>query len=181
MSCNIITGYTVGQDTRSGDDAACVNVSPGKVALITPETPQGTRYTRTFTVPAGDAVLIEAFNLVPEYHVYVNRVVRSSECARSGCACDANDLQSTYKAESSVAFRSRMTLGNNSGRWSLIDFTDVTHGPRLQLLITIPGMYELELEDPDAQLAQGLTWIDYQTFRLDQVGFMPSAYQAGIN
>lgn len=179
VSCNIITGYTVGGKT-STKDGDCVHVSPGKTVLISPETPQGTQYTRTITVAPGEAVLIEAFNLVEDYHLYVNRVIRSSECAKMGCACDPQDLANTYGAEGSISFRTRMTLGNSPELWSLIKYSDATKDSRLQLMITVPGMYELELEEPDTQLAQGLTWVDYQRFRLEQVGTLPFAYQAGV-
>lgn len=179
MTCNIQTGYTLGATASSS--GSCLVASPGKVILFSPTTLAGTDRSAPFTLTAGMAVLIDAYNLEPDLHIYLNRIVITSDCITAGVACNDADMRKAGGSAPTVVFRERMTLGNNPKKWSLIkpsddESTDV----RCQLYLSIPGTYELELEDASVQL-NGAMEVEYQAFKVADVGHLPAAYYGGID
>lgn len=209
MACNITTGLTLGATTISSTSTCLVN-SPGKVILFSPTTLSGTDRSATFTVTPGMAVLIDAYNMVEDLAIYVNRVVVTSECITSSSACGCNPKLSQATAPT-IVFRERMTIGEYPDDWKLIKYSSdtaevtttdtkvvattvdettttqtivttdtktVEQKSRLQLLITLPGTYELELEDTTQQL--GSLEVEYQAFKISDVGHLPDAYYGGV-
>jgi len=177
MACNITTGLTLGASVTP--QGTCLVSSPGKVVLFSPTTLSGTDRSVAFTIPAGMGVLIDAYNMVPGYHIYLNRLVVTSECLTAGNACNPEDYSKAGSSQPVVVFRERMTLGNNPDRWSLYKQPDESKGnSRCQLLITVPGTYELELEDVSVQL--GDMEVEYKSFKLADVGHLPDVYYGGV-
>ena len=77
-----------------------------------------------------------------------------------------------------IVYRNRMNIGNSASYWTLVSFSDEKKKSRNQLLITLPGTYELELEDAAQQL--GDMEVEYQSFKLSDVGHLPDSYYGGI-
>lgn len=178
MNCNVQTGYAAGAAVSSS--GSCLVASPGKVILFSPTTLAGTDRSAPFTVTPGMAVLIDAYNLETDLHVYVNRLVVTSDCITAGVACNDADMRKAGGSAPTVVFRERMTLGNNPERWSLIKNSDEHIASRCQLYISMPGTYELELEDASVQL-NGTMEIEYQAFKAADVGHLPASYYGGID
>ena len=179
MACNIETGYALSNTTVATGD--CIVKSPGgKVILFQPETLPGTKYSRAFTVSPGRAVLIDAYNLPFEYKIYTNRLVVSTSCKVQGSNCDPYAMAQAYGNSAMIIFRERMTIGNSLDQWTLENFDQSASNakpPRLQMLITLPGTYELELEDPDAML--GSLEVELAEYDLAKLG-MVLPYMAGV-
>lgn len=175
MACNVVTGYTV--TGNPVPESSCVTVSPGKTILFSPETPQDTKFSAPFLVSAGDAVIIDAYNLVENEKIFVNRLVMSSYCRPRGNNCNADDMAGAYGRDGTISFEERMTMGNAPERWSLLNDSD---NPRLQLLIAVPGLYRLEIEHPDIVLADGLLEVEYLRFKTADMS-IPDCYHAGIS
>lgn len=176
MNCNITTGYVPGASvTPSG---TCLVPSPGKVILFSPQTIAGTDRSATFTVLPGTGVLIDAYNMVPDLSIFVNRVVVTAECITTGCACGGLDMKVAAGSTPEIVYRNRMNIGNSASYWTLVSFSDEQKKSRNQLLITLPGTYELELEDAAQQL--GDMEVEYQSFKLSDVGHLPDSYYGGI-
>lgn len=178
MSCNVSTGYAlnpVPPAPRSG----CVTTAPGKLVLFAPDTLTGTVYSPNFTVLPGSAIIIDAYNMVEGFHIYLNRLSITAPCPTTGSSCDPVAMANAFGGPSIIAGQSRMTLGNNPEGWSLYKSADETTTlSRLQMLITIPGTYNLELEDTASQL--GMMEVDAQTFSLNGMGCIPAVYHAGV-
>lgn len=175
MDCNIVTGMTLGASvTPSG---SCLVASPGKKILFSPQTPAGTDRSETFTVTPGFAILIDAYNMVEDYKIFLDRVIVTSECITAGNAC-ADDMRKAAGSDPVIVFRERMTLGNNPAYWTLCKFSDPSKFSRCQLLIAVPGTYQLELQDPAVQL--GNLEVEYQQFKLADLGHIPANYFGGI-
>ena len=176
MACNITTGLTLGASiTPSG---TCLVASPGKVILFSPTTPAGTDRSAPFTVTPGKAVLIDAYNLKENLPIYVNRLVVTSDCIKGGNACDASDFRNAAGSASTIVYRERMTLGT-SNKWRLLKNADDSQPSRLQLLIAVPGTYELELSDATQLL--GDLEVEYMEFKVSEVGSLPDIYYGGVN
>lgn len=174
MSCNVTTGYSLSA-SASASSGTCLVATPGKVILFSPETLAGTDRSIPFTITPGNAALIDAYNLTADYHVYLNKAIYTSTCKVQGCACDPKSISGISTPVR--MYGERMTLGGNPENWSLIKYSDESKVSRLQLLIAIPGTFELELEDPDAQL--GNMEIEMQVFPIKEL-HLPDNYFGGI-
>lgn len=179
MGCNITTGYSVGAAAASTSN--CVITSPGKIVLFDPTTLAGTKRSNPFTIPEGSVGIIDGYNLKEGYHIYLNKLVILSKCVTTGCGCDGNaKIADAMGEKADVAFRSRMTIGNNPGYWSLYNPSDSGQYPRLQMLVAIPGTYELELEDEQAQLMDNMMQVELQISKRSVLGQLPDNYFGGI-
>lgn len=176
MGCNITTGVTLGASvTPSG---SCLVASPGKKILFSPETPAGTDRSETFTVTPGSAILIDAYNMKSDdQKIFLDRVIVTSECITACNAC-SDDIKKAAGSAPVIVFRERMTLGNNPAYWTLCKFSDPAKYSRCQMLIAIPGTYQLELQNPDTQL--GDLEVEYQVLKLSDLGHIPANYFGGI-
>lgn len=178
MSCNISTGYAL-NPVPPAPAGNCVTSAPGKLVLFAPDTLAGTVYSPSFTVLPGNAILIDAYNMTEGFHIYVNRLSITAPCPTTGSSCDNAAMANPYGGPSIIAGQARMTLGNNPDGWTLYKSADeTTTASRLQLLITIPGTYNLELEDTGSQL--GMMEVDAQTFSLKGLDCIPAVYHAGV-
>ena len=181
MRCgsNIVTGAVVPGTGYAMPSNDYIVQSPGKVVLFSPETPQGTIFSRSIAVPAGTAVLIDAYNMPVNHHIWVNRIVKSTTAPFTGDPCDPCAMNAAYGTEGVVVFRERMTLAGGLNSWALIKHDDdrCDVNTVLQLLIVIPGMYELELEDTTML---GDMEVEYMTWPMTLIPYMPKEYFAGI-
>lgn len=178
MACNVVTGYTV--NPVPTPDSNCVSVSPGKTILFSPTTIQGTKFSDHFVVGAGDVIIIDAYNMMDGYHIWVNRLVMSSYCRQQGCNCDGDAMANALGRDGAISFSERMTLGNDVNGWSLYRSADPQQYSRLQLIINVPGIYNLELEDPDAMLMPGTLEVEYLRCKASDMMTLPAQYLAGI-
>lgn len=175
--CDIDTGYIPGGAPLPPSDT-CVVSTGGRRVLICPETALDASTTETFSVQPGQAVIIDAYNMVEDKHIYVQRVVRQAYCASVGVACNPRDLRSVGAApQGPIAFYERMTLGDPD-LWSLVRASESSGGrSRLQLIIAVPGVYRLELEDPESQLGE----LEVECMAMDLRDLhLPDAYFAGV-
>ena len=175
MSCVVSTGYMRGAPVPVVE-TDCVVVSPGKFQLFTPDTALGTEYSGTFTLNPGDAVLLDAYNMVEDKHIYVERVVRSSYCPPSGCNCDPVAMHNAAGIDGVIAFVEDMYVGGK--RWALYKSSTDDTANVLQLLIALPGTYRLRLEDCSTQL--GSLEVEGLAFKIKDVGHLPDVYFAGV-
>ena len=172
---NVKTGYV--RTAESCSPAGGVMVStPGKIILFSPETAQGTIFSPSFSVMPGTMVLIDAYNMPEDYHIYLNRIIKSNYAPTVGDSCDPCAMDRAFGVDGKITFRERMTLGGSSEHWSLLKKNDVSQS-RLQLLITIPGMYELELEDTTML---GNMEVEYMIWNNSLTPYLPKDYFAGI-
>lgn len=172
FDCNVATGYVPAPPVpaQGGD---CVTTSPGKTLLFTPDTMIGTEYSPIFVILPGQAVILDSYNLVPGYSIFVERLVRSSYCPPVGCACQ--DLSRAGGQDGVTAFAELMKLGGKV--WRLFKSEDGL-SDILQIVMTIPGIYRLKLEDPDAQL--GTMEVEAQYCKRADLGGVPDTYFAGL-
>ena len=176
MGCNIVTGIALSPSVSP--KGTCLVASPGKRVLFSPTTPAGTDRSEPITITPGNAILIDAYNMKVDLHIYIDRVVVTSECITQGNAC-ADDMKSAGQASPVIVFRERLTVGNNPDNWTLCKYSDSEKVSRCQLLLAIPGTYQLELESPDEQL--GDLEVEYQMFKLSDLGMLPKNYFGGID
>lgn len=181
MSGCITPSISTGQVLRAtpcvqGD--TILGTPPGKTILFSPETIPGTVFSPTFVISPGDAVLLDAYNLPVDQPIYVNRVVVSSTRAMQGEACDPCAVPFVYGRTGKIVYRERMTLGG-AKRWALCKHSkpDCQTQDVMQLLITIPGTYELELSDTSML---GDMEVEYQAWKMGLTVGMPKEYFAGI-
>lgn len=98
MNCNIETGYDLQQGAVT-DTSTCIEESPGRGILFSPKTPVGTIYSAPIWLDNGRAMLVEAYNMPADKHIFVNRVVLSASCPTdrsAGCNCDPLMMQQAY-------------------------------------------------------------------------------------
>lgn len=175
MSCDISTGYYV-NNTQSCVTDNRVIVSPGKSILFSPETPQGTVFSPTFSVYPGSAILIDAYNMPLDQPIYVNRVVKSTTAPITGDPCDPCAMNGAYGTSGVITFRERMTLGGKPNAWRLIKTAEPAT-QTLQLLVAVPGTYELELSDTNML---GDLEVEYAEWLINATPCLPFNYFAGI-
>ena len=176
MGCNIVTGVAL--SPAFSPKGTCLVSSPGKRVLFSPTTPAGTDRSEPITITPGNAILIDAYNMATDLHIYVIRVVVTSECITQGNAC-SDDMKSAGRTAPVVVYRERLTIGNDPDKWTLCKYSDNTKVSRCQLLLAIPGTYQLELESPDEQL--GDLEVEAQAFKLSDLGMLPKNYFGGID
>lgn len=174
MSCgNISTGY-FRDATRITNDSMPMS-SPGRTVLFSPNSTFDTIYSPTFNVEPGLAVLIETYNMPDASPIYVNRLVRASFAPPNATPCPPCNMGAFPGPDGIIMFRERMTLGDGANWWRLFkSSTDNTSV--LQLLIMVPGTYELELSSSDML---GDLQVEYITWNLSLTPHMPSVYYAG--
>ena len=73
MGCNIVTGIALGPSVSP--KGTCLVSSPGKRILFSPTTPAGTDRSEPITITPGNAILIDAYNMTADLHIYIDRVV----------------------------------------------------------------------------------------------------------
>ena len=167
---NIQTGYAVPSPSNCNSDL--VVASPGNHILFCPESPMDQKYSPSFTVTPGQVILIDAYNMPDSMPIYVNRIVLSSS---PECGACYRDPCKTMRVESSgqIIFRERMTLGNDRRQWQLFKTSTFSI---LQMMIMIPGTYELELSDVSML---GDLEVEYMRWNLPVTPNMPFSYFAG--
>ena len=173
MNCDIETGYDLQQGAVT-DTSVCMEDSPGRGILFSPKTPVGTIYSAPVWLDNGRSMLVEAYNMPVDKHIFVNRVVLSANCPTDksvGCNCDPLMMQQAYGSPGVITFRARMKLGN-SFDWKLT-------AEKPQLLIAVPGCYyEFELEDPDML---GDLEVEYKFIDATKLPNLPACYYAGVS
>ena len=106
----------------------------------------------------------------------MNRIVKSNFGPIAGDNCDPCAFDHAFGSDGKITFRERMTLGGSSEHWSLIKRADVSQS-RLQLMIAVPGIYELELEEADML---GTMEVEYLAWEATILSYLPKEYFAGI-
>lgn len=181
MSCGkISTGYMLGA-VNSGNDNSSLS-TPGRVVLFSPESSQEDVSSPSFGVEPGQAIFVEAYNMPEGYSIYVNRLVRASYAPPHASPCPPCNMGKFPGPGGIIMYRERMTLGDGSNWWRLYKSSvpnDTGFDDRsvLQLLITIPGLYELELSSVDML---GDLQVEYITWNLGLTPNLPSVYYAGV-
>lgn len=174
MSCgNISTGFFRGS-TRVANDSTPM-FTPGRTVLFSSNSPMDMIYSPTFTVEPGLAVLIETYNMPDAFPIYVNRLVRASFAPPTATPCPPCNMEALPGPEGTIMNRERMTLGDGDKWWRLYK-NSAGDDSVLQLMIMVPGLYELELSDRDML---GDLQVEYITWNLSLTPYMPSVYYAG--
>lgn len=176
MKCGskISTGYPI-NPMRCGPDDTALMAAPGKVVLFSPETRPGTIYSRSFTVNPGEAIIIDTYNMPDNGMIYVNRLVKSTTGPTTGDTCDPCAMDGAYGTDGRILFREKMTLGGQY--WGLgKHFLGIVQQPILQLIVMIPGTYELELSNTDML---GDMEVEYMVVPLASIMHMPAFYYPG--
>lgn len=171
FGCDISTGYTVTPSSSMLQPDNRLYQSPGRNILFSPESPQGSVYSSSFTITPGTCVLIDAYNLPENQPIYVNRIVKSTGSVGVPDMCDPCAIQcAAYGLPGTVVFRERMRLGCSKEPWQLIKTAD---NVTTQLLIAVPGMYELELSSVGML---GTLEVEYISWDMRLTVGLPSAY-----
>lgn len=173
---DIQTGYSTLNNPCGPVTGGVMMPTPGKNILFGPDTPQGTIFSPSFTVVPGQVVLIDTYNMPQDYYIYVNRIVKSNFGPMTGENCDPCAFDRAFGSDGKITFRERMTLGGSNEHWSLIKRADVSQS-RLQLMIAIPGIYELELENTNML---GNMEVEYFAWEATILPYLPKDYFAGI-
>lgn len=176
MNCGrISTGAYVGTglcDTQAG----MVLKSPGKTILFSPESSYDVKYSPSFTVKAGSAVLVDAYNMPEDSYIYVNRLVKTTTALPVGNNCDPCAMHGAYGTDGVVLFRERMRLGcKDELGWRLQKHTG--KDTISQMLIVVPGTYELELNDVSML---GDLEVELVEWNLTLTPQLPQNYFAGV-
>ena len=176
MSCaKISTGAYVNTSTCDAQ-AGLVYKSPGKVILFSPESPYDVKYSPSFTVKAGSAVLIDAYNMPEDGYIYVNRLVKTTTPLPVGNNCDPCAMHAAYGTGGVVLFRERMRLGcTDELGWRLQKYTD--KATIAQMLVAVPGTYELELDDVSMI---GDLEVELMEWSMELTPYLPREYFAGV-
>lgn len=175
-NCNIQTSITVPQQASSVN---LVNApaTPGYTPLFTPETPMGTRFSKRFLVPPGQSVLVEAYNLQDDMPIWVNRLIIMSQNHNTGTMCPPCGI-SPLSPDEAQAFRSRLTMGMGEQTWSLINYSGANRPySRLQILIQLPGWYDLELSNTNML---GTLQVYYSMWDNSLTPNLPVYYYTGV-
>lgn len=176
MSCgNISTGFFQGANRVANDNTPLSTA--GRKVLFSPNSPFDMIYSPTFTVEPGLAILIEAYNMPDASPIYVNRLVRASFRPPTATPCPPCNMGAFPGPDGIIMNRERMTLGNGQAHWAL-NKDSTNDNSKLQLLIMVPGLYELELSDIDML---GDLQVEYITWNLGLTPYMPSVYYAGTS
>lgn len=144
MNCgNISTGsYTTPRPVCPPEQNTPLMKSPGKIIFFSPESPVDIKYSPSVTVEPGQALLITSYNWNgPTAEIYVNSIVKSTTPPRcGGNNCNPCDMAYAYGTDGVIVFRQRMLLGKYY--WAVT-------AQNSQLLIALPGMYELEVQSTE--------------------------------
>jgi len=176
MGCsNVSTGFF--RPGSQAGTASQLQAVPGRVSLFTPESPAEEIFSPTFTVDVGNMALIEAYNMPSDFPIYVNRVVRANFIPPTVSSCPPSNMAAFPGRDGIIISRERMTLGGSQLQWQLNKNSTDSSLSILQLMIAIPGVYELELSSEDMLgelLVEFILWDSRLTRGL------PDAYFAGI-
>ena len=139
------TGVYIGNDGYSSCPPADTPVirTPGKTILFSPESAYDNYYSPSFTLTPGSVALIDGYNMPEEdqYYITVDRLVKSTKALPvGGNNCNPCDMKRAFGSGDITLFRETMSLGGNE--WRLTK-------KHPQLLITIPGIYDLRLSSLD--------------------------------
>lgn len=176
MNCGgITTGTYVAGKTVCPTDQSYVVKSPGKTILFSPESNYDEKYSAFFTVKPGYVVLIDGYNIPDNGVIYVNRlVVSTTSLPPGGNNCDPCAMMGAYGTNGIVVFRERMRLGStDSNGWRLQNVDGVKVS---QMMISVPGTYELELADVDML---GDMEVEMMEWQLALTSNLPASYFAG--
>lgn len=179
MNDGISTGFFTGGGCSIGSVTKGNNLGiPNFVPLFTPETPDNTQYSEPIHVQPGTSILIEAYNMASSVPIYVNKIVTATYNHNTASMCPPCCVPSVISPESQIVFRSRVTLGDGMDYWKLEADSGTENNTVAQLMIQIPGSYELELSDPDSLL--GILYVHYYKWDSRLVQGLPFKYHAGI-
>lgn len=168
MDCNVVTGYMAGGSSACPPRAGRIVPPAGRLPLFTPDTPPGTLYSRPITLVAGDIILIDGYNMPDIQKIFLNRIVIASPEMAMGNNCDPCALDAVYGPGGKIVYRNRMLLG---GRYWTLSKTIP------QLMVAIPGSYELELETVDML---GNMDVGYTTWPAAKTPDLPDKYFATV-
>lgn len=119
--------------------------------------------------------MLEAYNMPDDSPIYINRLVRASFAPPTATPCPPCNMGMFPGPEGIIMSRERMTLGDGQKWWRLYK-NSAGDDSVLQSIIAVPGVYELELSDPDML---GDLQVEYITWNLSLTPGMPSVYYAG--
>lgn len=173
----ISTGRFIEQNRSRRDDRLIT--SPGNLILFDAYSSAEDKFSPFFSIQPGEAALIDAYNLDYDQYIYLNRLVVSSYAPTTGCNCDPRDMQGAYGQPGQITYIARMTLGGDDRAWALYNpsSSQCEHRRRLQMLLAIPGKYNLELDDVSML---GSLRVEAQIWKLTQTPYLPNNYFAGI-
>lgn len=179
MSCDNELSFGVYLPSVQGGDPRKLAL-PSEIKVLFHElSPRESKLSNVFPVREKEIAVIETYNMPSGYHIYTNRVIWSSPIPITGPMCGTDNACKQMRQEGEVLFRERMTLGYAGlENWSLYrPSTGCTKNPRLQLIIAVPGVYELELED-ESMLGDLL--VTYTIFNKELTSPLPFDYYAGM-
>lgn len=179
MSCDNELSFGVYLPNTHGGDQRKLALPSGMRVLFNEYSPRESKLSIPFLVRDKDIALIETYNMPSDYYIYVNRVVWSSPIPITGPMCGTDNACKQMNQEGEVLFRERMTLGYAGlENWSLLKpSTNCAKNPRLQLMIGVPGVYELELQD-ESMLGDLL--VTYTILSKELTSPLPFDYYAGM-
>ena len=168
MSCDDISiGHTIA--TPCCDfDGPVVPAPGGRHILFCPDSPADDKFSRPFIIPEGRTFLLDAYNLPNNKPIYVRRVILSSTPPYIGDNSNICDRVRPYVEQAKVIFRAPMRLGGKDWKLCAPD--------EFQLLMTIPGTYQLELSDITML---GNLEVEYTIFANEDMLHYPFNYFAG--
>lgn len=173
----VSTGY-VPQGAPCKQDDGTGQIVPDITVLFSPDSPpDSVTSVKSIPVMAGQAVLIEAYNMPDDMPIYVNRIIKASYPPYTGVTCPPCAMPYVQGPDGYTVFKERMTLGSENC-WTLIKSNSESEcASRLQLIITVPGLYELELSSVEML---GSLQVQYIRWELGLTPNMPSLYYAGV-
>lgn len=177
--CDIRTGVWAGGSVNRAGNSPLIP-TPGKSVLFNEFSDPTNKFSPWFYVDVGQTVLLDAYNLKPDVHIFVNRLLISNVPPQRGCNCNENDMRNALGRDGVVTHSERMTLGPDNLLWSIYNPSDpaCANERRMQLMLSIPGIYNLEIEDITDVI--GDLRVEYAIWRTKEVPDLPAEYHAGI-
>lgn len=141
----------------------------GAIEIFTPRTPLDQTLSYPIWVLSGEVVVIDAYEMPANRSIFVNNVSVASYQPLSGDNTNGYQMMFWQGRGPVILFHKRMDLGNPE-YWKLTD-------TRTQLLIAIPGTYQLELESED--MLGSTLQVQYRVEK-DLIPGLPKEYWGGI-
>lgn len=175
---NISTGSYLGFQSRLGDGQLLP--AHGRVYFFDSLSRTDMALSHPVQVSAGQVLLISAYEMPYDMPIWINRLVQANAAPICGDNCQPGVLENAGGPMAQVVRRERMTLGVGQNGWVFNRSSTKPNCSVLQLIVAVPGWYELEVSDL-SMLADGTLIVEGEFWNYNLTQGIPTVYYAGVN